>query len=26
VNNAGGWLYTQATGIVKANLNAYSSY
>jgi prepilin-type N-terminal cleavage/methylation domain-containing protein len=26
VDNAGGWLYVQATGIVKANLNAYSSY
>jgi len=26
VNDAGGWQYTQATGIVKANLNAYSSY
>jgi prepilin-type N-terminal cleavage/methylation domain-containing protein len=26
VDNAGGWVYTQATGIVKANLNAYSSY
>src|SRR2546428_53203 len=26
VDNAGGWQYTQATGIVKTNLNAYSSY
>jgi len=26
VDNTGGWQYTQATGIVKANLNAYSSY
>jgi prepilin-type N-terminal cleavage/methylation domain-containing protein len=26
VDNAGGWQYTAATGIVKANLNAYSSY
>jgi prepilin-type N-terminal cleavage/methylation domain-containing protein len=26
VDNAGGWQYTVATGIVKANLNAYSSY
>ena len=26
VDNAGGWQYTQATGIVKANLSAYSSY
>ena len=26
VDNAGGWVYNQATGIVKANLNAYSSY
>ena len=26
VDNAGGWQYTPATGIVKANLNAYSSY
>ena len=26
VDNAGGWQYIGATGIVKANLNAYSSY
>ena len=26
VDNAGGWVYTQATGNVKVNLNAYSSY
>jgi prepilin-type N-terminal cleavage/methylation domain-containing protein len=26
VDNAGGWQYTQAAGMVKANLNAYSSY
>jgi len=26
VDDAGGWQYTQATGIVKANLSAYSSY
>ena len=26
VDDTGGWVYTQATGIVKANLNAYSSY
>jgi prepilin-type N-terminal cleavage/methylation domain-containing protein len=26
VNDAGGWVYTAATGIVKVNLNAYSSY
>lgn len=26
VDNAGGWQYTQTSGIVKANLNAYSSY
>ena len=26
VDNAGGWQYTPASGIVKANLNAYSSY
>ena len=26
VDNAGGWLYDQVTGMVKANLNAYSSY
>ena len=26
VDNAGGWLYNQVTGMVKANLNAYSSY
>ena len=26
VDGAGGWVYNQATGIVKANLNAYSSY
>ncbi len=26
VDNAGGWLYDQTTGMVKANLNAYSSY
>src|SRR3972149_2177424 len=25
VDNAGGWQFTQATGIVKANLNSYSS-
>ncbi len=26
VDDAGGWVYVQTTGIVKANLNAYSSY
>ena len=26
VDNAGGWLYLQASGLVKPNLNAYSSY
>ncbi|MGH7682598.1 MAG: type IV pilin protein [Candidatus Eiseniibacteriota bacterium] len=26
INNSGGWQYIQATGIVKINLNAYSSY
>ena len=26
VDNAGGWQYTQTTGLVKVNLNAYSSY
>jgi prepilin-type N-terminal cleavage/methylation domain-containing protein len=26
VDNAGGWVYSGTTGIVKANLNAYSSY
>ncbi len=26
VDNTGGWVYNQATGIVKANLSAYSSY
>ena len=26
VDNAGGWQYNSVTGIVKANLNAYSSY
>ncbi|HYQ95905.1 MAG TPA: prepilin-type N-terminal cleavage/methylation domain-containing protein [Candidatus Eisenbacteria bacterium] len=26
IDNAGGWQYTQASGMVKANLNAYSSY
>jgi prepilin-type N-terminal cleavage/methylation domain-containing protein len=26
VDGVGGWVYNQATGIVKANLNAYSSY
>jgi prepilin-type N-terminal cleavage/methylation domain-containing protein len=26
VDNAGGWLYIQATGQVKCNLNSYSSY
>ena len=26
VDDAGGWQYTAATGIVKANINAYSSY
>lgn len=26
VDNSGGWVYQQATGIVKVNLNAYSSY
>jgi len=26
VDGAGGWQYAQATGSVKANLNAYSSY
>jgi hypothetical protein len=26
VDNAGGWQYTTASAMVKANLNAYSSY
>ncbi|HVP38726.1 MAG TPA: type II secretion system protein [Candidatus Saccharimonadales bacterium] len=26
VDNTGGWQYLQATGMVKCNLNAYSSY
>ena len=26
INNTGGWVYQQTTGIVKVNLNAYSSY
>lgn len=26
INNTGGWVYQQSTGIVKVNLNAYSSY
>ena len=26
IDNAGGWQYTQATGLAKCNLNAYSSY
>jgi prepilin-type N-terminal cleavage/methylation domain-containing protein len=26
VDGAGGWQYTQASGLVKANLTAYSSY
>jgi len=26
VDNAGGWQYTQASGMVKANLTSYSSY
>jgi prepilin-type N-terminal cleavage/methylation domain-containing protein len=26
VDDAGGWVYNDVTGIVKANLNAYSSY
>ncbi len=26
IDNAGGWQYAQSTGLVKANLNAYSSY
>lgn len=26
VNNAGGWQYLSTTGVVKANMNAYSSY
>lgn len=26
IDNAGGWVYLQATGLVKPNLNAYSSY
>ncbi len=26
VDNAGGWQYNQVTGMVKANLSAYSSY
>ena len=26
VDNAGGWQYTQTSGLVKVNLNAYSSY
>lgn len=26
IDNAGGWVYSSTTGVVKANLNAYSSY
>ena len=26
IDNSGGWVYMQSTGIVKVNLNAYSSY
>jgi MSHA pilin protein MshA len=26
IDNAGGWQYTQTSGMVKPNLNAYSSY
>lgn len=26
VDNTGGWVYNRVTGIVKANVNAYSSY
>jgi prepilin-type N-terminal cleavage/methylation domain-containing protein len=26
IDNAGGWQYNSVTGVVKANLNAYSSY
>ncbi len=26
IDDAGGWQYTQTTGVVKVNLNAYSSY
>jgi len=26
IDNAGGWQYTAATGVVKINVNAYSSY
>jgi prepilin-type N-terminal cleavage/methylation domain-containing protein len=26
VDGAGGWVYQQSTGLVKANLNVYSSY
>jgi prepilin-type N-terminal cleavage/methylation domain-containing protein len=26
VDNSGGWVYSQVTGMVKANLSAYSSY
>ena len=26
VDNAGGWQYLSATGVVKCNLNSYSSY
>jgi len=26
VDNSGGWVYSQTTGMVKPNLNAYSSY
>jgi prepilin-type N-terminal cleavage/methylation domain-containing protein len=26
IDNSGGWVYLQSTGVVKANLNAYSSY
>lgn len=26
IDNAGGWQYNSTTGIVKANMNAYSSY
>jgi prepilin-type N-terminal cleavage/methylation domain-containing protein len=26
IDNSGGWVYVQSTGMVQANLNAYSSY
>ena len=26
IDNVGGWQYTQASGLVKVNLNAYSTY